>query len=72
MSAFFRSLNLPSSFPFGGNDTVRDDELRTVMGVQGVFPLAHGGNYNVIARSESVQNHVLNKSLNPSGKGGDQ
>lgn len=68
----FQSPAMPMPFPLFGNDTVRRAQRRTVMGVQGVFPLAHVGNYNVTARSESVQNHVLNKSPLAGKKGGGQ
>lgn len=72
MSALFHSRNLSSPFPFFGNGTVCNDEWQTVMGVQGVFPLAHGDNYNVNVRSESVQNHVLNKYGPVGEKGGNK
>ena len=70
--ALFHSPAIPTPFPLFGNGTVRRAQRRAVMGVQGVFPLAHVGNYNVTARSESVQNHVLNKSRLAGEKGGNQ
>ena len=72
MSRLFHSPHLSSLFSFGENSTVCNAELPIVMGVQGVFPMARGGNYNVTARSESIQNIVLNKCPLPSVKGGKQ
>lgn len=53
---FFRSPILPTPFPLNGKVTVRGDEQGTVPGVQGVFPLAHGGNYMVITCFREEQN----------------
>lgn len=72
MSRLFHSTYLSLLFSFGENSTVCNAELQTVVGVQGVFPLAHGGNYRVITRSESVQNIVLNNCPLPGEKGGKQ
>ena len=72
MSALFHSRNLSSPFPFFGNGTICGDELRIVMGVQGAFPLAHGGNYSVITRSESGQKILLTNLACDLTKGGAQ
>ena len=48
----FQSCVFLSPFPFSGNGTVRGEELRAVLGVQGACPLAHS-NCNAIGRSES-------------------